>query len=107
LDDAGGFAQVDVHQARESKESLPSYIKRFKAQVEATENVWGQLIPYKLKGQLLTEQSKGREKLLACLFLGGVNQSRYRQAIDQLNNDFLLAGVCWQELIEGAGVLTI
>jgi hypothetical protein len=57
---------------QESKESLPSYIRRFEAQVEATENVWGQLIPYKLKGQLLTEQNKGRKKLLACLFLGGI-----------------------------------
>jgi hypothetical protein len=82
---------------QENKESLPKYIRRFEAQVEATENVWGSLVPHKLKGQLLSEQNKGRDKLLACLFLGGVDRSRYLQAIDNLSNDYLLGNVNYPE----------
>ena len=41
---------------QENKETLSNFMKRFEAQVEATKNVWGSMIPHKLKGQLLKEQ---------------------------------------------------
>jgi hypothetical protein len=86
---------------QESKESLSSFVKRFEAQVEATENVWGLLVPHKMKGQLLTEQEKGRSKFMACLFLGAVDRARYKQAIDDLNNDYLLGNINYPEGVGG------
>ena len=32
---------------------------------------------------------KAREQFVACLFLAGVDRDRYKDAIDELNNDFL------------------
>jgi Zinc knuckle len=75
------------------KESLASFSKKFLAQVEATEAMWGKLTPAKLKGQATGTQDAGRDKFLACLFLAGVNRHHYKDVIDELNNDFLLEKV--------------
>ena len=35
---------------------------------------------------------KAREQFVACLFLAGVDRDRYKDAIDEMNNDFLRHG---------------
>ena len=35
---------------------------------------------------------KAREEFIACIFLAGVDRHRYKDAIDELNNDFLRHG---------------
>ena len=79
------------------KESLEHFAKRFLAQVEVTEDVWGKMSPMKLKGKSLEEQNKAGEKYKACVFLAGVDRGRYKRAIDALNNDFLLDKVEYPE----------
>lgn len=73
---------------QEPKESLVSFSRRFLAQVEATEGIWGKLIPMKMKGKLTTEQDAARHQFLACVFLAGVDR-QYKTVVDDLNNDFL------------------
>jgi hypothetical protein len=82
-----------ITMTQHEKESLASFSKKFLAQTEATEAMWGKLIPAKLKGQAMGLQEAGRDKFLACLFLAGVNRHQYKDAIDELNNDFLLEKV--------------
>jgi hypothetical protein len=79
-----------ITMAQHDKESLVSFSKKFLAQVEATEAMWGKLIPAKLA---TGTQDAGRDKFLACLFLAGVNHHHYKDVIDELNNDFLLEKV--------------
>lgn len=71
------------------KESLVGFSKRFLAQREVTEDVWGKLIPQKMKGKRAEEQDEARDRFLACVFLAGVDRDRYKQAINDLNNDFV------------------
>ena len=35
---------------------------------------------------------KARDQFVACLFLAGVDRDRYKDAIDEMNNDFLRHG---------------
>ena len=71
-----------------AKESLESFAIRFMAQVKNTEKVSGKWIPSNLKGKKLEEQEDGRNKLLACVFLGGCDRERYKGAMDELYHDF-------------------
>jgi len=82
---------IDMKQ--EQKESLSNFAKRFLAQAEVTEDVWGKLIPNKMKGKPTADQEEARNKFLACIFLAGVDKSRYGGAIDDLNNEFVLRSV--------------
>jgi Zinc knuckle len=86
-----------ITMTQHDKESLASFSKKFLAQVEATEAMWGKLIPAKLKGQATGTQDAGRDKFLACLFLAGVNRHHYKDVIDELNNDFLLEKVNYRK----------
>jgi Zinc knuckle len=83
------------------KESLGSFSKRFLAQLEVTESVWGTLSPMKLKGSATDLQVKARDKYLACVFLAGVDRSRYKSVLDDLNNDFLTGVVSYPEDVPG------
>jgi len=74
---------------QDPKESLLGYSKRFLAQLEVTEVVWGELTPSKLKGKPLTTQEEAGKKFAACLFLAGVDRGRYGKAIDEMNNNFV------------------
>ena len=74
---------------QEPRESLVSFSRRFLAQVEVTEGVWGSLIPTKMKGKATDLQEEARNKYLACVFLAGVDRQRYKKVVDDLNNDFL------------------
>jgi Zinc knuckle len=79
-----------ITMTQHDKESLANFSKKFLAQAEATEAIWGRLIPAKLKGQATGLQDAGRDKFLACLFLAAVNRQHYKDAINKLNNNFLL-----------------
>ena len=70
------------------KESLEAFAVRFMAQVENSEKVSGKWIPSNLKGKRSEEQEEGRNKLLACLFLGGCNRDQYKGVVDELYHDF-------------------
>ncbi len=90
-----------VTMTQDPKESLMSFSKRFLAQQEMTESVWGKLIPNKLKGQATDLQEKARDKYLACVFLAAVDRHRYKKAVDELNNSFLLGTVDYPEDVPG------
>ena len=77
---------ADIRQG--NKESLESFAMRFMVQVENAEKVSGKWIPSNLKGKKLEEQEEGRNKLLACIFLGGCDRDRYKSAVDELYHDF-------------------
>lgn len=79
-----------VNLQQQLKESLQALCVRFIAQQEMTEDIWGQLVPFKLKDRNETEQNEGRNKFLACLFLAGVDRERWKKVVDDLNNDFVL-----------------
>ncbi len=82
-------------------ESLESFSRRFLSQQEVTEDVWGKMVPSKMKGKPSAEQEAAKSKYLACVFLAGVDRSRYKTAIDELNNDFLLGTVNYPEDVAG------
>jgi hypothetical protein len=86
---------------QESNESLDGFAKRFLSQQEVTEDVWGELIPHKMKGKAVVNQEKARDKFLACVFLAGVDGNRYGTAVDDLNNDFLLGTVSFPDDVPG------
>lgn len=79
---------MDIQQG--DREGLQNFTKRFLAQVAAVEQTWGKLIPQKSWEAEAEEQSKAENAYLACLYLSKVNRNKYKQAIDDLNNDFLL-----------------
>jgi len=86
-----------IEMRQEPKESLIGFAKRFLAQQDVTEDVWGKLIPNKMKGKPTDDQDKARNKYLACVFLAGVDKSKYGKAVNDLNNDFLLGSISYPE----------
>lgn len=90
-----------INLRQDPKESLNNFSKRFLAQQEVTEEVWGKLIPNKLKGKPTKEQEEGGKKFLACLFLAGVDRVRYKKAINDLNNDFVQGTMSYPEDVPG------
>ena len=72
------------------REDLQTYSKRFLAQIEITEKLWGELIPWKMKDKQPTEQQEARNKILACVFLSGADIKRYRKAKLALNNNYIM-----------------
>ncbi|KAL7560198.1 hypothetical protein ACA910_003282 [Epithemia clementina (nom. ined.)] len=54
-----------------------------------------------MKGKAKDEQEKARSKYLACVFLAGVDRARYKSAVDDLNNDFLLGTVHYPDDVTG------
>jgi hypothetical protein len=99
---------------QDPKETVNNYAKRFLAQVEATESMWGPLVPSMAirkeeihfdeedddatRKKVLEEQAqleaedryKARSKFLACLFLAGSDRERYKSVVDDLGNDYTL-----------------
>ena len=74
-------------------ESLNTYYTRFKNMIRVIESRWGPLVPtkaaegesnYKRKEE--DAKKNAREKMLACLFLAGIDQTRYGRCIDELSN---------------------
>jgi hypothetical protein len=79
------------------KEGIATFGKRFLAQLEATELVWGKLIPTKYSAKTDDEKTKAMHKFLACVLLAGVDRGRYKAVIDELNNDYLLGSTTFPE----------
>jgi len=71
-------------------ESLNEYGKRFLQQVEVVEAVWGKLVPPCHENDSAKEKETARNQYLASLFLGGTDQARYKGAVDELNNNYVL-----------------
>jgi hypothetical protein len=88
---------------QEPKESLNNYYNGFNGQLESTKKGWGPLIPSMMKGKALTDQDKARDKFLACLFLNGADRERFKQVVNNLNNDFILGKISYPE--DAAGML--
>ena len=84
-----------INLKQDDKESLTDFHKRFLAQQEVTESVWGKMIPSIMSDKKPKEQAIAREKYLACLFLAGVTKSRFKDVVDDLNNDFVLGKVTY------------
>ena len=104
-----------VNIKQQPNEDILSYTKRYLSQLEAMESVWGELIPTKLivlpdidsdnedEEGLTQEQSekqnaKTREKFLACHYLGSTDE-RYKHAVDDLNNEYLMGSVKYPESV--------
>jgi len=71
-------------------ESLNEYGKRFLQQVEVVEAVWGKLVPPCHENDNAKDKESARNQYLASLFLGGTDQARYKAAVDELNNNYVL-----------------
>ena len=98
-------ALVNLYQ--KGDEPLAKYHKAFMEQLEATQNKWGLLIPTKYNRPPPTEEEGGAEnyeapeiwhnRVLACLFLAGVNRKRHKSSIDALHNDFQLGKISYPQ----------
>jgi hypothetical protein len=82
-----------------TNETPQNYHRRFTEHVTAAETIWGSFYPTKLAKPLATDgsddalkeqQTKARNQMLSCMFLAGTDRNRYKQVIDDLNNDHLL-----------------
>jgi len=71
-------------------ESLNEHGKRFLQQVEVIEAVWGKLVPPCHESDNAKEKESARNQHLASLFLGGTDQARYKAAVNELNNNYVL-----------------
>jgi hypothetical protein len=93
--------------------------------VEATESLWGPLVPTatikreetqfdegddeETRKKIMEEQaqideeerSKARGKFLACLFLAGSDRERYKSVVNDLGNDFTLGKPNYPEDVAG------
>jgi hypothetical protein len=89
---------------QEPTESVAHFSTRFLDQVEATEQVFGRLVPtFDLEEEPSDEQMKNRNKLLACLFLAGSYRTRFKPVIDDLGNDFQLGKIAYPEDVMDVG----
>jgi len=52
--------------------------------------VWGKLVPPCHENDNAKEQGSARNQHLATLFLGGTDQARYKAAVDELNDNYVL-----------------
>mmetsp|Transcript_27987 Transcript_27987/g.65074 ORF Transcript_27987/g.65074 Transcript_27987/m.65074 type:complete len:363 (-) Transcript_27987:30-1118(-) len=82
-----------VTMQQKKDESLADFHQRFIEQRKVTENIWGKMIPGKMKGKSTNDQNEAREKYLACLFLAGVRKAQYQTTINEMNNAYLLGNV--------------
>ena len=70
-------------------ESLLKYKERFESYVRATEAVLGPIVPSKADlGKSVSDDDK-RDKLLAAMFLGGADNTRYSALKNNLHNGFI------------------
>ena len=82
-------------------EPLHVFFQRFKQQYEATERVWGPLIPTRHHDDESEEAEEAPEvwqaRFAACLFLAGVNRQRFKPTLDALHNDYQLGKVSYPQ----------
>ena len=71
-----------LHEMKQgASETLPHFGDRFISHAEVTGRS-------QLKGQPYKKQQEGRNRYLACVFLAAVDKKRYKNAIDELNNQY-------------------
>ena len=102
-----------VNIKQQPNEDILSYTKRYLSQYEVFASMWGSLIPTKLLVSADTEEEddesltseeiqqqneQTREKFLACHFLGSTDE-RYKAAVDDLNNEYLMGSVKYPESV--------
>ena len=88
-------------------ESLNECGKRFLQQVEVVEAVWGKLVPPCHENDNEKDKESARNQCLASLFLGGTDPARYKTAVDELNNNYVLGkDVCPADVPAAIMVLT-
>ena len=103
-----------IHFEQQPGESLQKFVANFLEQVRALEESFGPFVPTKDlvtmveltreigEGKDLVEETytekviaddeeikAARDKFLACVFLAGVDRSKYKDALDELNNDYI------------------
>ena len=84
------------------QDSVEQFGHKFLEQVKVTEASWGgKFIPREAHGKPTEVQDATRNKYLACLYLAGVDRGRFKKALDDLNNDFLLGNVNYPEDVAG------
>ncbi len=106
-----------VNYSQNTGDSLQQYATHFLEQVKTLESSHGLLVPTKDMTKTIEqtrivgegdqeheetytvvvladkeEIERARDKFVACLFLAGVDRRRYKDAIDEMNNDFLRHG---------------
>lgn len=74
------------------RESLAGWYRRFDTQRGVVESRWGLLHPTKIAGEDEEVRVKKNAKLIACMFMAGVDQDRYGKAAIEHNNDFVITG---------------
>ena len=79
-----------------NNETLDAYYKRFVNLNKVMESRWGKLVPIKLAQDETNYKKKEDEakknannKMMACLFLTGMDMARYSRCIDELNNSYM------------------
>jgi hypothetical protein len=93
-----------INLKQDAKESLTDFSKRFLDQQEVTEAIWGVMTPQLTQGKSADEQNEASNRYLACLFLAGVDRTRYQDVVNDLNNDFILGKVTYPT--DTSGMLT-
>ena len=113
-----------INMKQDPRESLASFNKRFEAQVEVAEEVWGLLIPTKLRSTAQAtveyqqnvdgsttpvvaqapefptdDEVKYANRFKACLFLAGVDRQRYKKVVDDMNNEYVAGNVKYPESV--------
>jgi hypothetical protein len=74
---------------QDKEEPTDQYMRRFNEQVEATEAVWGPLIPMHMKGKPKEDQEAARQQFLAITFLSSLTHRKSKDYLQHLNNDFV------------------
>ena len=116
-----GTQQAQLRRAvtftQQPAESIQQFATNFLEQIKTFEDICGPLVPARDlikrvkqthtvgEGDKAVEEThtvpvlvdedliyKARDEFLACIFLAGVDHDRYKDAIDEMNNDFLRHG---------------
>ncbi len=90
---------------KQHDESLADFHKKFLEQQDVTEMVWGRLTPPNWQDKSEAEQDDARNRYLACVFLAGVDRVRYKEVVNDLNNDFILGKATYPA--DTTGMLTL
>ena len=73
------------------KETPANYYRRFVANIDVLESLWGggDFTPTKTDPDTAEEKTKQRTQLQVMFFLSGADPARYKQLINELNNQYL------------------
>ena len=83
-------------------ESLPTFYKRFIANRDVLEEMWGTFAPTKIMLDSKQPAEVVAKKFAACLFLAGVDKKRFGRVAEELNNQFLSGSNNYPSSVEAA-----